>query len=137
LGVEDDGLYLYRHCLPPRVANLAFVGSEVATVSNVMTHAVQAEWVARVMAGTVALPSADAMAADVAASKAWKRSWMPKTAGRANLVLLHQIHYHDSLLKDMGVPHRRKGGNVLAELFMPYQAGDYDGITRKSSSAPA
>ena len=41
---------------------------------------------------------------------------------------LHQIHYHDQLLKDMSLPHRRKGMNLLAEALMPYQSADYDGV---------
>jgi hypothetical protein len=56
---------------------------------------------------------------------------MPETSQRASLVLLHQVHYHDSLLKDMSIPHRRKGMNFIAELFAPYQGGDYDGIFNK------
>jgi hypothetical protein len=56
------------------------------------------------------------------------RSWMPETTSRASLVLLHQTHYHDSLLRDMCIAHRRKGPNWVAELFAPYQGGDYDGI---------
>ena len=51
---------------------------------------------------------------------------MPETPSRANLVLLHQVHFHDALLRDMGVPHRRWGG--VAEVFWPYEAGAYDGI---------
>ena len=56
---------------------------------------------------------------------------MPPTSSRASLVLLHQTHFHDSILKDMSIPHRRKGNNIFAELFMPYQGGDYDGIFRQ------
>ncbi len=41
LGVERDGLYLYRHMLPASVPDLAFVGSEVATISNIATYHVQ------------------------------------------------------------------------------------------------
>ena len=29
LDLQRDGLWLYRHMIPPRVPNLAFVGSEV------------------------------------------------------------------------------------------------------------
>ena len=65
--------------------------------------------------------------ASIELTQAWKRKWMPETASRASLVLLHQTHYHDRLLKDMGLPHRRKS-NPLSELFMPYQAGDYDNV---------
>lgn len=57
---------------------------------------------------------------------------MPDTPSRASLILLHQTHYHDSLLKDMSIPHRRKGSNYIAELFLPYEGGDYDGIFNRN-----
>jgi hypothetical protein len=41
LGVCDDGLYLYRHVLPARVPRLAFVGSECASISNIVTYGLQ------------------------------------------------------------------------------------------------
>lgn len=126
LGVEADGLYLYRHIFPPSVPDLAFCGSEVATVSNILTHALHAEYITRVLSGDLKLPSPKLMAAEIAEMKAWKRSWMPETSSRAALVMLHQTHYHDVLLKDMGLAPGRK--NCLAELVMPYQPGDYDGI---------
>ena len=100
------------------------------TISNVITHGLQAEWLARLLAGLHALPPREAMARAVSEHAAWARSWMPATPSRASLVLLHQTHYHDALLRDMGVPHRRKG-NPLAELFMPYRPRDYDGIVGK------
>ena len=130
LGVAPDGLYLYRHVLPLGVPDLAFIGAETATISNVATHGLQAEWLARLLAGRHALPPAPTMAAAVAQHAAWARSWMPDTPSRASLVLLHQVHYHDTLLKDLGVPHRRKG-NPLSELFMPYRPRDYNGIVGK------
>lgn len=37
LNFEKDGLYLYRSILPPKVDNLAFVGSEVSTFNNILT----------------------------------------------------------------------------------------------------
>ena len=36
-----DGLYLYRHILPPSVPNLAFVGSEINTFNSILTAALQ------------------------------------------------------------------------------------------------
>ena len=128
-GGGQDGLYLYRHTLPVAVPDLAFVGSAVATISNIATHGLQAEWLARLLAGKHALPGAPAMAQAVAAQAAWARGWMPSTPSRASLVLLHQIHYHDQLCKDMGVAHRRKGG--LGEIFWPYRPSDYNGIVGK------
>ena len=127
-AAAPDGVWLYRSILPPGVADLAFIGSEVATISNIGTHAIQAEWLARLLTGRLALPPRAAIDADVAAHKAWARSWMPDTAARGALVLLHQTHYHDKLLQDMGIPHRRKGANVLAEVFAPYTPADYAGV---------
>ena len=128
LGVEDDGLYLWRHTLPPQIPGLAFVGSELATISNISTYGLQSAWLGKVWSGEIQLPSTEAMEAEIKQMKEWKRSWMPATASRASLVLLHQIHFHDILLKEMGIPHLRKMPNVFAEAFMPYQPQDFDGI---------
>ena len=50
LDLQDDGLYLYRNIAPPLVPNLLFVGGEVTTYNNPLTHALQAEWVAALIA---------------------------------------------------------------------------------------
>jgi len=126
LALESDGLYLYRHMFPAAVPDLAFCGSEMATISNTMTFAVQAEYITRVLSGDVVLPSQADMVEEIDIMKTWKRGWMPETSSRASLILLHQTHYHDTLLNDMGIPARRK--NCIADMFMPYQPNDYDGI---------
>jgi len=140
LGREEDGLWLHRHILPTKVPNLAFIGSEVGTVSNITTHSIQAAWLGQAWAGKMSLPSTEQMEKSLEAMKVWKRSWMPKSSVRSNQVLLHQISYHDSLLKDMGFNHHRKAPNYLKEVFQPYQSGDYDGIVEPptaSDSEPA
>ena len=43
----------------------------------------------------------------------WKRGWMPKTGSRAGMILAHWIHYHDSLLRDMGEPHRLRSSKSI------------------------
>lgn len=55
------------------------------------THALHAEYIARVACAELALPSEAAMWEEVEKVKAWKRSWMPFTPSRASLVLLHQV----------------------------------------------
>jgi dimethylaniline monooxygenase (N-oxide forming) len=127
LKVENDGLYLYRNALPTGVRNLAFVGSELATISNVSTYGLVAEWVARAWSGKMQLPPRAQQEQAVEQHKAWARSWMPETASRSSLVLLHQTHYHDTILRDMNENPRRKS-NALAELFMPYESADYSGV---------
>merc|ERR1712060_223368 len=63
------------------------------------------------------------------AERSWKRSWMPASSARASIWQLHMTKYHDLLCQDMGVDHRRKGSNVLAEVFAPYSAEDFVGCT--------
>jgi len=128
LDLQTDGHWLYRHTLPTAVPNLAFVGSELATISNISSYGIQAAWVAKMWAGEIPTPAAKEMEEEITANKAWKRKWMPLTTSRASLVLLHQTHFHDMLLKDMGLPHRRKGANVFAEFFAPYAPADYKGV---------
>jgi len=125
LEIEQDGLYLYRYILPSKIDNLAFVG-KVAAVSNISSYGLQAEWLARKIV-TQTLPSQEERAAEIAVRKQWARSWMPETAGRGSLVLLHQTHYHDQLLRDIGERPLRKG-NLLSEYLMPYVSQDYNGI---------
>jgi len=56
---------------------------------------------------------------------------MPGTSARASILQLHMMKYHDKLMKDMGENHRRKGRNVLAEIFAPYNARDYSPIFKR------
>merc|ERR1712232_985088 len=65
---------------------------------------------------------------DIVKNQEWKRSWMPAKGDRAAILQLHKMKYHDQLCKDMGVNHKRKGWNLLAEAFAPYSAADYTGL---------
>jgi dimethylaniline monooxygenase (N-oxide forming) len=65
LGLQKDGLYLYRNVLPPQLPRLAFVGSEVSTFNNILTAGLQAEWLAQHWAGGAQLPTPEEMAEDV------------------------------------------------------------------------
>lgn len=125
LNIEKDGLYLYRHIISPKVPGVAFIGSEVSTFNNILTQGLQALWLQKIITGDLELPSVSNMQKSVEEVKTWKRSWMPESKSRASLVQLHMMKYHDQLCKDMGVPTRRKGKNILAEIFAPYNARDY------------
>lgn len=124
LDIQKDGLYLYRNILPPYVPNLAFIGSEVSTFNNILTHGLQALWLRKVLTGDIHLPHPGHMSAAMEKETAWKRSWMPSTHSRAALWQLHMVKYHDSLLKDMGENHKRKW-DPISEVLMPYTAADY------------
>jgi dimethylaniline monooxygenase (N-oxide forming) len=135
LDLHPDGLYLYRNIIPPRLPDVAFVGSEVSTFNNILTHGLQAQWLARILSGKINLPSSIRMQQNVELEQAWKRTWMPGTSARASIWQLHMMKYHDVLVKDMGEPHRRKGANFLAEVFVPYQAADYKSLFVHATSS--
>ena len=79
LQIELDGLYLWRHTIPVNVPNLAFVGSELAGISNISLYGVQAAWVAKYWSGRMEVPSPEEMQEEIEATKAWKRRWMPES----------------------------------------------------------
>jgi cation diffusion facilitator CzcD-associated flavoprotein CzcO len=125
LAVQRDGLYLYRNIIPPAVSNIAFIGCEVSTFNNILTHGLQAVWLRRMLTGEMRLPNASVMHQIVEKEQAWKRSWMPASSARASIWQLHMMKYHDNLCSDMQVPCKRKGWNIIAEIFVPYSAADY------------
>lgn len=129
LGNEEDGFYLYRHVLHPDLPNLFFIG-RAATFLNIVTYCLQARWLAELIAGRFALPSREAMLAEITRLKAWKRDWMPFSAARGARLQLHMLYYHDELLRDFGANPLRKCGILapLKELFVPYQPHDYRAI---------
>eukprot|EP00931_Biecheleriopsis_adriatica_P031435 TRINITY_DN18437_c0_g1_i1.p1 TRINITY_DN18437_c0_g1~~TRINITY_DN18437_c0_g1_i1.p1 ORF type:complete len:628 (+),score=139.60 TRINITY_DN18437_c0_g1_i1:87-1970(+) len=125
LGIHKDGLYLYRNIIPPEVPDLAFIGCEVSTFNNILTHGLQALWLQKLLQGDIKLPSTGNMMKSIELEQAWKRSWMPPSSARASIWQLHMVKYHDNLVKDMGENHKRKGWNILGECFAPYSAADY------------
>jgi len=137
LGIQADGIFMHRNMIPPNVPNLAFIGSEVSTFNNILTHSLQAEWLSRVLDDKIELPERRKMLVRIEKMQSWKRSWMPATSARGAILQLHMLKYHDRLVKDMGENHLRKGVNKLAEAFAPYSAADYRGIfTSKPEDAP-
>merc|ERR1719313_125871 len=80
LAVERDGLYLFRNIISPGVADLAFIGSEVSTFNNILTHGLQALWLQKLLTGKLRLPSGSDMEREVGRDRAWKRSWMPASS---------------------------------------------------------
>ncbi|MHC4991852.1 MAG: NAD(P)/FAD-dependent oxidoreductase [Planctomycetota bacterium] len=127
IGFEDDGYYLYRQVLHPDLPNLAFIGSNATTYINILTHNLQARWLTELLRGVHRLPDREAMMAEIEATKQWKRRIVPPSTARAATLHLHMQHYHDELLRDMGISPRRKRGvlPLTKELFAPYQPSDY------------
>jgi dimethylaniline monooxygenase (N-oxide forming) len=129
LGFEEDGLYLYRHMLQPKVPNLVFIG-RASTICSVLTYSLQARWLAELIAGRHRLPEAEIMLKEIADMKAWKRAWMPFSLSRSARLIVHMQHYHDELLRDFGANPLRKRGPwaPLKEVIEPYEPADYRDI---------
>jgi len=127
LNIEDDGVYMYRFMLPQNIPNLAFIG-HVNAVSNIGCYGLQAEWLARYLAGDlVEEVTPEKIKRDIERRKSWARNFMPKSKVRGMTILLHETHYWDVLLMDMGLSPYRKS-NIFAEYIMPYGPSDYNGI---------
>merc|ERR1711972_189883 len=94
------------------------------------THGLQALWLQRLLTGELQLPSGGDMEMAVGQDRAWKRSWMPGSSARAAIWQLHMMRCHDGLVEDLGERRKRKGWNLLAEVFAPYSAGDYHNLLR-------
>merc|ERR1719487_2992714 len=113
--------------LPVNVPGLAFLGCEVSTFNNILTHGLQAAWLSKLLCGDVQLPPTGQMQKAVETEMNWKRTWMPAPSARAAIQQLHMPKYHDQLTADMGYSIFRKS-NPLAEVLMPYGARDYSAI---------
>ena len=130
IGFNDDGYYLYRQMLHPGLPNLAFIGSNAATYINILTHNLQARWLTELIRGTHKLPEDIKMLDEIEETKQWKREIIPPSRARSATLHLHMQHYHDELLKDMGLPRWRKRGlfKYVKELLAPYQPSDYASV---------
>lgn len=123
-----DVLPLYRHCVHPRIPQMAVVGYAESGAS-VYPYEMMAKWVAHLLDGAVRLPAVADMERDVAEWERWGR-WARRSAG--GFFLKSCVHavttwYHDQLCRDMGHRARRKAGFV-DEWLQPYGPADYAGI---------
>jgi dimethylaniline monooxygenase (N-oxide forming) len=135
LDPGDDGFYLYRHIMNPKVPGLYFVG-RASTISSILTYSLQARWLVNVLKQKVKLPSSEEMSRNIENMKAWKQSWMPFSPARSARIIAHTQHYHDELVKDLGENPLRKTGFFapLKELIFPYEPKDYASIVSGEAS---
>eukprot|EP00588_Corethron_pennatum_P019635 CAMPEP_0194328224 /NCGR_PEP_ID=MMETSP0171-20130528/43915_1 /TAXON_ID=218684 /ORGANISM="Corethron pennatum, Strain L29A3" /LENGTH=538 /DNA_ID=CAMNT_0039088473 /DNA_START=65 /DNA_END=1677 /DNA_ORIENTATION=- len=126
---EDDGIFAYRNMMVPGVKNICFLNSNVTTFSNITTPGLQAAWLAELLEGKLELKN---IKEDLEDEKIWRRSRLAHADGdfRAIFVQLHQIRYWDTLLKDMGINVKRKGGFLSAfkNFFFPIASSDYKSV---------
>jgi cation diffusion facilitator CzcD-associated flavoprotein CzcO/uncharacterized protein YjbI with pentapeptide repeats len=124
--IEDDGIYLYRHVLHPDFSRLVFVGL-ASTFSNSLSDYLEVRWLVALLKGEISLPDRALMLDEIESMKQWKRKTMPEQQSRGSMLQVHALHYHDELLRDLGIKCKRKS-NFLAEIFGAYLPADYKDI---------
>ncbi|CAL5006185.1 unnamed protein product [Urochloa decumbens] len=130
-GPSDTMLPLYRHCVHPRIPQMAVVGYAECAAS-IYPYEMMAKWVAHLLDGAVRLPGVAAMERSVAEWERWGR-WAKRQSGGVfflkSCIGAVTTWYHDQLCRDMGYsPRRKKGGGLLAEWLQPYGPTDYASI---------
>ena len=130
LDFDLDGLWLYRHILPPKTKGLAFVESNCSTFTNPNTSLIQAAWLGDLLVGKRGWPSEEEMLENAEKEKAFKRALFPWCAQRGAAVVAFLQHYHDLLLNDMGIDPMRYGGplGTFCNWMLPVVPGDFKGV---------
>ena len=136
--LEDDGLYLYRHILHPECPRIAFIGM-ASTFNNSLSDYLEVRWLVALLKGDISLPDGTQMLREIEQMKTWKRKIMPDQKSRGSLLQLHGLHYHDELLRDLDIRHKRKR-NMIAEVFGAYLPADYidvPGVYLRKKASPS
>jgi dimethylaniline monooxygenase (N-oxide forming) len=130
LDLDDDGLWLYRHILPPMAKGLAFVGSNASTFTNPNTAYIQACWLGDLLAGNRNWPSDDSMLENAEQEKVLKRALYRFGHQRGAAIFGFLQHYHDLLLRDMDIDPMRYGGffGSFCNWMLPVVPSDLRGL---------
>ncbi len=131
-SVGEDGVYLYRHILHPAMDNCAFLGW-ASTFSNSLTAHLASLWLVQLLKGTLNIPDKAGLESEIQSLRDWKRGFMPSNQGRASMLQLHMWHYHDELMRDIGVDPYRKS-NKIAEWLQYYGPSDYRDLCSTSET---
>ncbi|CAO2163336.1 unnamed protein product [Urochloa humidicola] len=129
-GPSHTMLPLYRHCVHPRIPQMAVVGY-AESAASIYPYEMMAKWVAHLLDGTVRLPGIAAMEKSVVEWERWGK-WAKRCSGDFFLkscIASVTTWYHDQLCRDMGYnPRRKEGKGLLADWLQPYGPTDYADI---------
>jgi hypothetical protein len=127
---HNDGTQLYRHMIHPRIPKLAFAGFNHGFM-HVPTVEIGVQWVCALIRREIELPSVAEMEKCTAEIRSWKEKHVAYEPTRSYSTSTRFHQYLDVLLKDLGLSPYRKMPNIFAEVFAPYKAADYRGITEE------
>ena len=123
LGMEEDGMYLFNQILPVNVDRIAFIGSEVSSFQNVVTHFVQSEWLGHHLQRETEMDT-EVMEQQIEDYKESRRCWLPSAPHRASNVQPHVVGYNNYLCRDMDSKEHEKKG-FWKKWLQPYTGEDY------------
>ncbi|OMO88035.1 Peroxisome membrane protein, Pex16 [Corchorus capsularis] len=126
MGSPTSTLPLYRQIVHPRIPQLGIIGYS-ESLSNLTTSEIRCQWLTQFLGGRMELPSITEMEKDIKIWDEYIKKYNGKYFRRSSIAAAY-ICYNDQLCRDMGRKPRRKKG-IFAELFEPYAAQDYVGLT--------
>lgn len=100
--IDDKGNYrLYRHILPARIPNLAFIGYN-SSIQCTLSSEFAALWICEYLKGRISKPSDDLIEQEADAFIKWRSQFRQNGAISGLSTMPGTIHHVDQLLKDMG-----------------------------------
>ncbi|TVP42134.1 MAG: NAD(P)/FAD-dependent oxidoreductase [Gemmatimonadales bacterium] len=131
--VQQDGrIQLYRRILAPREPRLGFVGFASSTACTI-TSELGAHWLSQCFRGELDLPSSEARECEARGFDRWATQAFPDRPEGA-FIGPYVAHYVDDLMRDMGLPERRKRSR-LREYLGPLTAERYRGVADERRQA--
>jgi dimethylaniline monooxygenase (N-oxide forming) len=130
LETSRTGAQLYRHLIHPDIPSLAFCGFNHGFL-HVPTIEAGTQWICALIKGQLELPSREDMLRCMQETEKWKLKNINPDPAMAYSTSTRYHQYLDVILKDIGVSPYRKMPNIFAEIFVPYTANDYKGITEE------
>lgn len=113
---RDEGFQLYRMILPPEFPHLGFIGYN-SSFSNTLTTEISAHWLSQHFRGELLLPSVKTMHEETERFRKWLVGLMP-CHREGFFIGPFLTHYHDDLLRDMGLSPRR-ARDFVSENLLP------------------
>lgn len=122
---DADGQYrLYRNIFCPQLPKLGFVGYNSSLFST-LTSEVAAHWLLAYASGTMQLPPAEAIQAEVDRAVSWRKKIRPiGSEFSGTCVAPFNFAHLDALMRDMGL-RTQASRNFIREFFKPINPADY------------
>lgn len=124
--INQNGFYqLYRHILPPRERDLAFIG--YASSGNApLTSEISAHWLSQHFRGELQLPEVPEMEQEIENVRRWTQRVFPRR-NEGYFIGAYVSSYIDELMNDMGLETRRRN-NFFDEYWGPFWAERYEKV---------